>query len=213
MCARACVCVYWMLSLFLTRTVSGRLRVRGQSGGTFPLHLGDSFYLPGTLTGKTASSDAHNHTHNHTHTWIILSVREPSHTRACLVLTLSFPVPWVCVFVCLNIFDCTLCAHLSSATLVGLVLLSLSLSFSLSHPPSLPLQVLTSVDCLWPLVLWMLSPAILPRCINNNSNYWSSNQSVAPAHWACLGEQIDRHLKSHIDCREGEKHQGGWQDR
>lgn len=55
----------------------------------------------------------------------------------------------------------------------------------------------------------MLSPAILPRCINNNSNYWPSNQSVAPAHWACLGEQIDRHLKSHIDCREGEKNTKG----
>lgn len=91
--------------------------------------------------------------------------------------------------------------------------LSPPLALCLSLPPSLPLQVLTSVDCLWPLVLWMLSPAILPRCINNNSNYWPSNQSVAPARWACLGEQIDRHLKSHIDCREGEKHQGGWEDR
>ncbi len=54
-----------------------------------------------------------------------------------------------CVCVSVNIFDCTLRAHLWSATLTGAVLLSLYLSLL----PSLPLQVLTSVDCLWPLVL------------------------------------------------------------
>jgi len=153
----------------------------------------------------------HAHAHTHTHTRISLCIQVHLHTCAYLLLTLSYPLPWVCVCVCVNIFDCTLRAHLWSATLTGAMLLSLSLYVSL--PPSLSLQVLTSVDCLWPLVLWMLSPAILPRCINNNSNYWPSNQSVAPARWACLGEQIDRHLKSHIDCREGEKHQGGWEDR
>lgn len=57
-----------------------------------------------------------------------------------------------------------------------------------------------SVDCLWPLVQGMLSPAISPRCINNNSNYSHSNQSVAPASRGLSREQIDRHLKSHIDC-------------
>lgn len=46
----------------------------------------------------------------------------------------------------------------------------------------------------------MLSPAISPRCINNNSNYSHSNQSVAPASRGLSREQIDRHLKSHIDC-------------
>lgn len=51
----------------------------------------------------------------------------------------------------------------------------------------------------------MLRPAISTRCINNNSNYWPSNQSVAPARRACLGEQIDRHLKSPIDCGEEKK--------
>lgn len=130
--------------------------------------------------------------------------------RMCLSSAYAsiFPPRSAHVFMCANIFDCTPRAHLWS-TLTGAMLPSLHLS----PPPSLSLQVLTSVDCLWPLVLRMLSPAILPRCINNNSNYWPSNQSVAPARWACLGEQIDRHLKSHIDCREGEKHQGGWEDR
>lgn len=72
-----------------------------------------------------------------------------------------------------------------------------------------------SVDCLWPLVQGMLSPAISPRCINNNSNYSHSNQSIAPASRGLSREQIDRHLKSHIDCvakknTHTHKHTLGW---
>lgn len=150
-----------------------------------------------------------------THARTCTHENNPLYTSAfahmCLTSAYAFisPPKSVCVCICVNIFDYTLRAHLWSTALTGAMLFSLSLSYALS----LSLQVLTSVDCLWPLVLRMLSPAILPRCINNNSNYWPSNQSVAPARWACLGEQIDRHLKSHIDCREGEKHQGGWEDR
>lgn len=48
-----CVCVCFMC------IVSGWLCVCGQPGGTVSLHLRDSFYLPGTLTGKTASSSTH----------------------------------------------------------------------------------------------------------------------------------------------------------
>lgn len=81
-----------------------------------------------------------------------------------------------------------------------LSLLLFSHSCSLSNTYGFAHQVLTFFDCLWPLVQGMLSPAILPRCINNNSNYSHSNQSVALVSQGLSPEQIDRHLKSRIDC-------------
>lgn len=65
-----CVCVD--ACVFLC-AVSGWLCVCGQSGGTLPLHLRDSFHLPGALTGKVTSSSSHTrpptpskHAHPHT---------------------------------------------------------------------------------------------------------------------------------------------------
>ncbi len=101
--------------------------------------------------------------------------------------------------ICVHLWLCFLC-------IVDLPVLFLSLATRLS-------RCFLSVDCLWPLVQGMLSPAISPRCINNNRNYSHSNQSVAPASRGLSREQIDRHLKSHIDCvakKNTHKHTLGW---
>lgn len=137
-CPRVCPCVFMC-------TVSRWLCVCGQPGGTVPLHLRDSFYLPGTLTGKTTSSHSlyvslTQHTPTHTRDHIILYLQVHLHTCACLLFMLSYPFPGARVFVCLcvsvNIFDFTLCAHLWSTTLTGAMLLSLSLALSAALSPS-----------------------------------------------------------------------------
>lgn len=187
-----------------TQSLDGFVFVVSHEGRFLYISETVSIYLG--LSQVTLHTSTHSQSHKDTRTlaraWVFLCIQVhfPTWTHL-LLLTLSNPYLRVSLLspsflVCVWISDCSLCADLWSVTLRGTMRLS---------QLSPPLQVLTSVDCLWPLVLWMLSPAILPRCINNNSNYWPSNQSVAPAHWACLGEQIDRHLKSHIDCREGEK--------
>lgn len=129
-------------------TVSRWLCVRGQSRGTLPLHLRDSFNLPGPLTGNTTHKHAlvpaqrHTHTHARPRTHARLSI--PLYTSAFSHMNLSssahtFKSLPKCLFssllslslsvcVCVRISDCSLCAHLWSVTLRGTMRLSPALS-------------------------------------------------------------------------------------
>lgn len=143
----ACVCVYrWVC--FLMCTVSGWLCVRGQSGGTVPLHLGDSFYLPGTLTGETTSSCLFlSLTHTHTH-W-----NNPLYTSAFAHMCLSFayafmsPPMSVCVYLCEYLWLHSLRSSLEYSSHGGNATLSLSLSYALSLSPGAHLCWLPVASC------------------------------------------------------------------
>ncbi len=140
LCVGGCdVCVFFMC------TVSGWLCVRGQSWGTVPLHLWDSFYLPGTLTGKATSL--------YTHTRIILCIQVHLHTCACLLLTLSYPLPGVCACVPVCVCECEyLWLHSSRSSLEcnsrgGSAARSLPLSTALSPSPGAHLCWLPVASC------------------------------------------------------------------
>lgn len=64
-CVRVSTCAHVSVHM---HTVSRWLCVRGQSRGTVPLHLRDSFNLLGPLTGNTTHKYALTITQRHTHT-------------------------------------------------------------------------------------------------------------------------------------------------
>ncbi len=139
-CVSVCVCVCFLCA----QSLDGFVFVVSHEGRflyiseTVSIYLGLSQVRRPYCTPALAHTQIHTGTHARTraHTGIILCIQVHLHTCAYLLLTLSYPLPGVsvCVFVSVNIFDCTLCAHLWSATLSGAMLLSLYLSL----PPLSP---------------------------------------------------------------------------
>lgn len=76
-CVRVSTCAHVSVHM---HTVSRWLCVRGQSRGTVPLHLRDSFNLLGPLTGNTTHKHALTITQRHTHTHARTHARAPEYS-------------------------------------------------------------------------------------------------------------------------------------